>query len=184
MSNKNTVDLFENVSAIKFARLMFENTAEDGTLQINNWYDVDCEDCLTYYNFVAKIKWDENDLEDIRLECNELFCKINRIAKHYKYLDGTYETANEYLCSHDIATYLIFVAPFDATNLQELNADVIGRVSEGPFAYNLIRHSQRLCYLVFLDAPQEVIEYEERMLIASMIIHWLGEYIKIERIDE
>lgn len=184
MSNKNTVDLFENVSSIKFARLMFENTAEDGILYINNWYDVDCDDCLTYNNFVAKIKWDENGLEDIILECDELFCQINRIAKYYKYLDGTYEKANEYLCSHDIATYLIFVAPFDATNSQELNADVVGRVSDGPCAYNLIRHSQRLCHLVSLDAPQEVIEYEERMLIASMIIHWLGEYITIERIDE
>lgn len=184
MSNKNTVDLFENVSSIKFARLMFENTAEDGILYINNWYDVDCDDCLTYNNFVAKIKWDATDLENIILECDELFCKINRIAKYYKYLDGTYEKANEYLCSHDIATYLIFVAPFDATNSQELNADVVGRVSDGPCTYNLIRHSQRLCHLVSLDAPQEVIEYEERMLIASMIIHWLGEYITIERIDE
>ena len=62
---------------MKPVREMFKKTAEDGTLYLNNWYDVDCEDGLTYDNFVVKIKWDKNDLEDIRLECNELFCKIN-----------------------------------------------------------------------------------------------------------
>jgi hypothetical protein len=48
-------------------------------------------------------------------------------------------------------------------------------VSDGPCGYELIRHSQRLCRLLSLNAPESVIQNEERMLFASLAIHSFGE---------
>ncbi len=179
MLNKNTIDFSKNISPIDFAQQMLENTAEDGTLYLNNWYDVDCDDCLTYNNFVANIKWSENDLEDIISEFNQLVDDIKIIANHLDEFDGIPETAVQILVDESIvATYFIYVAPIKATNQQELNAEVIGRVSEGLCGYKIIRHSQRLCRLLCLNAPQIVIQNEERMLFASLAIHSFGKRIE------
>ena len=80
-----------------------------------------------------------------------------------------------------VASYCIFVAPFEAKNKQELNAEVIGRVSDVPCGYELIRHSQRLCRLLSLNAPELVVKNEARMLFASLAIHMFGEKIEITR---
>ena len=68
MQNKNYVDFSTNIPPNEFALEMFKNTAEDGTLYLNNWYDVNCKDCLTYNNYVANIKW---TAEDVKYTINE-----------------------------------------------------------------------------------------------------------------
>lgn len=171
MQNKNYVDFSTNIAPADFAHKIFANTAEDGTLYLNNWYDVDCEDCQTYNNFVATIKWTEEDVEYTINEYNRLFEELDVIADHIDELDGTIATAHEVLPDELVASYCIFVAPFEATNQQELRAEVIGRVSDGPCGYELIRHSQRLCRILSLNAPESVIQNEERMLFASLVIH-------------
>lgn len=181
MLNKNYVDFSTNIASTDFALEMFKNTAEDGTLYLNNWYDVDCEDCQTYNNFVATIKWTAEDVEYAINEYNRLFEELDVIADHLDELDGTSATAQEILPDELVASYCIFVAPFEAKNNQELNAEVIGRVSYGPCGYELIRHSQRLCRLLSLKAPESVVQNEERMLFASLAIHSFGE--KIEKVD-
>ena len=181
MLNKNYVDFSTNIAPTDFALEMFKNTAEDGTLYLNNWYDVDCEDCQTYNNFVATIKWTAEDVEYAINEYNRLFEELDVIADHLDELDGTSATAQEILPDELVASYCIFVAPFEAKNNQELNAEVIGRVSYGPCGYELIRHSQRLCRLLSLKAPESVVQNEERMLFASLAIHSFGE--KIEKVD-
>ena len=178
MQNKNYLDFSTNIAPTDFALEMFKNTAEDGTVYLNNWYDVDCEDCQTYNNFVATIKWTEEDVEYTINEYNRLFEELDVIADHLDELDGTIATAHEVLPDELVATYCIFVAPFEAKTNQELNAEVIGRVSEGPCGYELIRHSQRLCRLLSLNAPNLVVENEERMLFASLAIHMFGESVE------
>lgn len=179
MLNKNTVDFSKNISPIDFARKMLENTAEDGSLYLNNWYDVDCDDCLTYNNFIAKIKWIANDLESVFAEFNTLVNNIEFIANLLNEYDATPESLPKILVDNSlVATYYIFLAPFDATNQHELEVDVVSRLSEGLCGYKIIRHSQRLLQLFSLNAPQPVIENEERMLIASLAIHSFGERIE------
>lgn len=178
MQNKNYVDFSTNIAPTDFALEMFKNTSEDGTLYLNNWYDVDCEDCQTYNNFVATIKWTEEDVEYAINEYNRLFEELDVIADHLDELDGTIATAHEVLPDELVASYCIFVAPFEAKTKQELNAEVIGRVSDGPCGYELIRHSQRLCRLLSLNAPELVVQNEARMLFASLAIHEFGERIE------
>ena len=179
MLNKNTVDFSQNISPTAFAQKMLENTSSNGTLYLTNWYDVDCEDCSTYNNFMANINWSANDLESIFAEFNALVNDIEFIANILNEYDATFESLPEILVDNSlVATYFIYLAPFDATNQQELHADIIGRLSEGLCGYEIIRHSQRLCRLFTLNAPQTVIENEERMLIASNILHWYGERIE------
>lgn len=180
MQNKNYVDFSTNIAPTDFALEMFKNTAEDGTLYLNNWYDVDCEDCQTYNSFVANIKWTAEDVDYAINEFNRLYEELDVIADHLDELDGTSATAQEILPDELVAAYYIFVVPFKATKQQELNAKVIGRVSDGPCGYELIRHSQRLYRLLSLDAPKLVVQNEERMLFASLAIHMFGE--KIEKV--
>ncbi len=181
MQNKNYVDFSTNISPTDFTLEMYKNTAEDGTLYLNNWYDVDCEDCQTYNSFVANIKWSAEDVEHAICEYNKLYKELDVIADHLDELDGTSATAQEVLPDELVASYCIFVAPFEATKQQELNAEVIGRVSDGPCGYGLIRHAQRLCRLLSLNAPELVVQNEARMLFASLAIHSFGE--KIEKVD-
>lgn len=179
MLNKNTVDFAKNISPVDFAHQMLESTAENGTLYLNDWYDVDCEDCMTYNNFVAKIKWSENGLEDIISEFNEIVNDIKVIADFINESDTTLENLPELLVDDSlISTYFIYLAPLNAINQQTLNADVVGRISEGLCGYEIIRHSQRLCKLYSLNAPEIVVQKEERMLLASLIIHAFGKEIK------
>lgn len=181
MQNKNYVDFSTNISPNEFALEMFKNTSGDGTLYLNNWYDVDCEDCQTYNNFVANIKWTAEDVDYAINEFNRLYEELDVIADHLDEIDGTYATATEVLPDELVATYCIFVVPFEAKTKQELRAEVIGRVSDGPCGYELIRHSQRLCRLLSLNAPELVVQNEARMLFASLAIHSFGE--KIEKVD-
>ena len=178
MTNKNFIDFLHENSPLDFARMMFEKSSEDGVLILRNWYDVDCEDCQTYNNFVATIKWTAEDVEYAINEYNRLFEELDVIADHLDELDGTSATAQEILPDELVAAYCIFVSPFEAKNNEELNAEVIGRVSEGPCGYELIRHSQRLCRLLSLDAPKLVVQNEERMLFASLAIHMFGENVE------
>ena len=170
MQNKNYVDFSTNIAPADFAHKMFANTAEDGTLYLNNWYDVDCEDCQTYNNFVATIKWTAEDVKYTINEYNRLFEELDVIADHLDELDGTSATAQEILPDELLAAYCVFVAPFEAKTKQELNAEVIGRVSNGPCGYELIRHSQRLCRLLSLEAPESVIQNEKRKV--SLTSQW------------
>ena len=178
MQNKNYVDFSTNIPPNEFALEMFKNTAEYGTLYLNNWYDVNCKDCLTYNNYVANIKWTAEDVKYTINEYNRLFEELDVIADHLDELDGTSATVQEILPDELFAAYCVFVAPFEAKNNQELNAEVIGRVSEGPCGYELIRHSQRLCRLLSLKAPESVVQNEERMFFASLAIHEFGERIE------
>jgi hypothetical protein len=103
---------------------------------------------------------------------------LDVIADHLDELDGTSATAQEILPDELVASYCVFVSPFEAANQQELRAEVIGRVSDGPCGYELIRHSQRLCRLLSLNAPDLVVKNEAKMLFASIVIHEFGQEIK------
>jgi hypothetical protein len=180
MQNKNYVDFSQNISPFDFAHEMYKNTAEDGTLYLNNWYDVDCEDCLTYNNYVANIKWTAEAVEYEISAYNQLLKEIDVISDHLEELECMDVIATEILPDELVATYSIFVEPFESKNQHELKAEVVGRVSEGPCGYELIRHAQRLCRLLSLEAPKIVVQNEERMLFASLVIHEFGE--KIEQV--
>lgn len=178
MQNKNCVDFSTNIAPTDFALLMLDRTAADGALYLENWYDVDCEDCNTYSSFAVNVKWSEKDMEYAINEFNQLCNELGVIADHIDDLDGTPESALEILPDELVAAYSIYVAPIIAKNNKELNALVIGRVSDGICGYQLIRHSQRLCRLMALDAPEIVVQAEKRMLLASLILHLYGENIE------
>ena len=63
-------------------------------------------------------------------------------------------------------------------NKEDLNAEIIGRVSEGIWGNRLIRHAQRLCRLFQLGAPEIVTDNEERRLIATLSVHAFGKEIE------
>lgn len=171
MLNKNTVDFSKNISPVDFARDMFKNTAEDGTLYLNEW----CDD----NNYKVNIEWTKENLE-------EIICKFNALVKDLKVIaDFTNEFAvgvemiPEMLIDDSVTdTYYNFVAPFESENKEDLNAEIIDRVSEGVWGNRLIRHAQRLCRLFALGAPKIVVENEEKMLIASLAVHSFGESIE------
>lgn len=172
----NFVDFNHDCTLENFAMQMFENTSDDGKLYLNNWYDVDCEDCLTYNNFLAEIHWDSKAFDHIMDYYKSLVAELTEISKHYDELGGNILEShlkarrvlhNEWL----ISTYFIFVAPFTAKNSEQLKTQVYGRVGEGVLGYELIRHSQRLCKLLSLNAPDSVILRECKYLFASCAIH-------------
>ena len=138
---------------------------------MHNWYDIKCEDCLTYNNFFVKMNWTQDDLNQLIVEYQQLVKALEIIAQNYDELDGSLEKARELLPDESVvAAYLIFVVPFDANN-KNFDAQVIGKVGKKPYGYELIAHAQRLCRLLSLRAPAPVIRNEERYLIASMAIH-------------
>lgn len=176
--NENLVDFMQDFTPEDFAVQMLKRTSTDGSLRLYNWYDVKCEDCLTYNNFSIKMKWTKNDLEKLILEYKQLIKALEIIARNYDELDGSLEKARELLPDESVVSaYFIFIMPFDANN-KNLNAQVIDRVGEKPYGYELIAHAQRLCRLLSLRAPAPVIRNEERYLIASMAIHCYASQIE------
>lgn len=177
--NKNFVDFKQDYTPEDFAIQMFEKTSIDGTLYMHNWYDIKCEDCLTYNNFFVKINWIEKDLKELLIEYKQLVKELGIIAQNHDKLDGSLEKAREVLPNESVvAAYFIFAVPFDAENKEQLNAQVIGRVGDEPCGYELITHSQRLCKLLSLGAPEQVIRNEERHLFASLAIHHCASQIE------
>jgi hypothetical protein len=157
---------------------MFEKSSTNGDLYLHNWYDVKCEDCLTYNNFFVKMNWTQEDFNKLMIEYQQLVKDLRIIAQNYDELDGSLEKARELLPNESVvAAYFIFVVPFD-TNNKNLKGQVIGRVGDELCGYELITHSQRLCRLFSLNAPEAVIRNEERHLIANMAIHWYASHIE------
>jgi len=114
MTNKNFIDFLHENTPLDFARMMFEKSSEDGVLILRNWYDVDCEDLLTYNDYRIKINWSEEDLNKAIDIYTKLYNEIGIISKYYDELDGTYETATKVLKDKSILhTYNCFIAPFD-----------------------------------------------------------------------
>ena len=171
MLNKNTVDFSKNISPIDFAHQMLESTAENGTLYLNEW----CDD----NNYMVNIKWTKESLDEIICEFNDLVKDLKVIADFSNEFDGNLEIIPEVLVDDSaIATYHIFIAPLESKNKEDLNAEIISRVSDGIWGNKLIRHAQRLCRLFQLGAPEIVTDNEERMLIASLAVHSFGESIE------
>ena len=180
--NKKFVDLMTDYTVEGFAMQMFEKTEANGDLYLHNWYDVKCEDCLTYNDFFVKINWTQEDFNQLMTEYQQLVKDLRIIAQNYDELDGSLEKAKELLLNESVvAAYFIFVAPFDAENNEQLNAQVIGRVGEEPCGYELITHAQRLCKLFSLRAPKQVINNEEKCLFTSLSVHHFAS--DIEKID-
>ena len=164
MSNKNSINSSNLISPIDFAREMLKNTAEDGTLYLNEW----CDD----NNYKVNIEWTKENLE-------EMICKFNALVEDLKVIaDFTNEFAvgvemiPKMLIDDSVTdTYYNFVAPFESENQEDLNMEIIDRVSEGVWGDRLILHAKRLCRLFQLGAPEIVTDNEERMLIATLIVH-------------
>ena len=157
MTNKNFIDFLHENSPLDFARMMFEKSSEDGVLILRNWYDVDCEDLLTYNDYRIKINWSEEDLNKVIDIYTKLYNEIGIISKYYDELDGTYETA---------------------TKVLKDKYQVFGRGGDELCAYELITHSQRLCKLLSLKAPKRIIHYELKMFFASLAMYMCGESIE------
>ncbi len=177
MTNKNFIDFLHENSPLDFARMMFEKSSEDGVLILRNWYDVDCEDLLTYNDYRIKINWSEEDLNKVIDIYTKLYNEIGIISKYYDELDGTYETATKVLKDKSILhTYNCFIAPFDKN--KNIKYQVFGRVGDELCAYELIAHSQRLCKLLVLKAPKRIIHYELKMFFASLAMYMCGKSIE------
>jgi len=171
MTNKNSINCSKIISPIDFAREMLKNTAEDGKLYLNEW----CDD----NNYKVNIKWTKENLEEIICEFKDLVKDLKVIADFSNEFDGNLEMIPEVLVDDSaIATYHIFIAPLESKNKEDLNAEIIGRVSEGIWGNRLIRHAKRLCRLFQLGAPEIVTDNEERMLIATLIVHAFGKEIE------
>ena len=69
MTNKNSINSSKIISPIDFAREMLKNTAEDGTLYLNEW----CDD----NNYKVNIEWTKENLEE---NINKNFCVYGKYA--------------------------------------------------------------------------------------------------------
>ena len=172
-----------DTSPILFAKLMFENTDEDSNLLLKNWYDVVKDDCESYIDVSCNIKWEKEDVDDLIETYKDLHRELRIISRHLDELDEIHlaqenpyiESSNGILENQHLeATYFIFLAPFKAKNENQLQGQIIGRVGEELYGYEMILHARRLCKLMQLKAPEKVIFNEGRMLIAAMAIHHFG----------
>ncbi|MBO5948382.1 hypothetical protein J6Q66_06060 [bacterium] len=171
MTNKNSINCSKIISPIDFAREMLKNTAEDGTLYLNEW----CDD----NNYKVNIEWTKENLDEIICEFNDLVKDLKVIADFSNEFDGNLEMIPEVLVDDSVIdTYYNFVAPLESENKEDLNAEIISRVSDGIWGNRLIRHAQRLCRLFQLGAPEIVADNEERMLFATLIVHAFAKEIK------
>ena len=179
----NLLSFSLNISPIEFVKLMYENTDENGNLNLYDWYDVNKDDATTHKNYSCKIKWSKEDVEKLIDSYKSLHRALRIISKNLDELNKIHlaqtnpyvDTSNGILESQNLeAVYFIYVAPFRATTKTQLECEVIGRVGEEPCGFEMIRHAQRLCRLMQLKAPEKVIFSEGRMLIASMVIYHCG----------
>lgn len=171
MQLKHSVDLAQECSVLRFAEQMYAYTATDGTLYLNNWYDCYKDDLLTCHTFRASIKWDENSFDDVLDTFQDLLEDLTVIADCYEQLDGTVETARNLLPNESVvATYFIYVEPFDAKNNLQLLSQITGRVGDDLCGFYTILHAQRLCKLLALNAPKLVIRNECRHLFAAWAV--------------
>lgn len=180
MAKTKPLYLDAEASPLSFIELMYENTDEDGNIYFKNWYDIKKDDCESCMDFSCNIKWTKEDVHTIIKNYQLLYKELRIISKHLDELDAIHlaqtkpyiESSNGILEEQHLeATYFIYVAPFKANNEEQLHAQVIGRVGEDLFGYEMIRHARRLCQLMQLKAPKVIIENEGRMLIAAMAIY-------------
>ena len=186
MPNKNPISFETNLSPSEFAKLMFKNTDAEGNLYLNDWYDVVTDDTISCKNYRCNMSWKQEDLYDIIEEYESLQEELRFISQYLDELDEIHlaqknpyiESSNGILKDRHLeAAYFIFVAPFKAKTEKQLRAQVIGRVGDELFGYEMIRHARRLCRLMQLNANENVIFHEGRMLIAAMIVHHYGKKI-------
>lgn len=191
MSNKKALCFSSSVSPIRFVELMLENTDSNGVLNLKDWYDIEKDDLLTCNDFCCSFKWAENDVDNIVKEYNILYNDLQIIAKCLDRLDRMYLAKTNSFCDTSYgllnnkfleSTYFIFVAPFKSENKRQLHAEIIGRVGDNLCGYEMIRHARRLCKLLSLNAPQNILDNEGRMLIAAVALYNCGNSIvKIQK---
>ncbi len=179
---KNVIDFHQNYDAEEFAVQLYNRTNAQGELYLQNWYDVDCDDCSTYRHYIAKMTWTLEEALSVVDRYNELLQALTEIAQHFDLLDETYETAAAVLSNEWVlADYMIYVLPLKGENKQQAECEVVGRVGDGLFGYEMIRHARRLCRLLSMGAPKQVLQQEARYLIASMAVYRYAE--EIARVD-
>lgn len=172
MKDKNSVDLSQEYRFEDFAQQLLDRTAADGTLFLKNWYDVFCDDLMTYNNFCATLRWDQQQLESVLRFYLQTIRELKIIANHYDELDGTYEKAAAILPDESTrATFFIFVEPLNAKDNLHLLSEIIGRVGDDFCGSYVILHAQRLCKLLALHAPKPVIGNECRHLFAALVVY-------------
>ncbi len=178
--NLNSVNFDSDLSPELFAKEMFESTSKDGELRLQNMYDVVLDDCLTCNDILVKIKWNDDSLNFLIANYKKLFEELKIISKNLDEFNSMYlsrteqfvESTNGILNGEQLeSTYFIFVAPFSAKTKEQLDAQIIGRIGDGLFGYEMILHAQRLCRLLSLGAPELIINNEARHLIACMAIY-------------
>ena len=166
-----------------FAAQMFANTDSKGELWLMDWYDIDCEDCSTYNNFVAAIHWTKHDLLSLVDEYRQLLNHLKIIAQQYDRLDGTQEVATKILPNKQVLhTYVTYVMPFFADTKKERLYEIEKRVGKGSVNYELVGHIQRLCKLLYLGANDLILFNEGRHVIASLALFRFG--TKIEKMED
>ena len=134
MTNKNSINSSNLISPIDFAREMLKNTAEDGTLYLNEW----CDD----NNYKVNIEWRKENLE-------EIICKFNALVKDLKVIaDFTNEFAvgvemiPEMLIDDSVTdTYYNFVAPFESENKED-------------FCNPIFHYGGAVCFFLLLSGHQ------------------------------
>lgn len=175
MSNFQAISFDENISPIQFLTLMFEHTGTDGKLYLEDWLNVDSEELNYSHNYCCEIKWNQEQFDELVQEYRKLYMSIQKIAEVYDLLDGTDDTVYRLLKreSH-ISAWYIFVEPLKPTDPEERLREIIGRVGDDLCGYEMINHANRLCRLVFYEAPDMILWSEGRMLIASMALNWYG----------
>lgn len=182
MSNFQSVSFDENVTPIQFLKLMFEQTGLDGKLYLEDWLDVDSDELDDTYNYCCEMKWNQEQFDELVEEYRNLYDSIQRIAEVYDLMDGTVETASRLLKRQsDVANWYIFVQPIETNVPEEREREIIGRVGDDLCGYEMINHANRLCRLIYHQAPDIILWNEGRMLIASLALNWCG--VSMERID-
>lgn len=182
MPNFQSVSFDENITPVQFLKLMFEQTGLDGKLYLADWLDVDSDEFDDRHNYSCEIEWDREQFDELVQEYRGLCESIQRIAEVYDLIDGTDETIRRLLTiEEDVVNWHTYVQPINIIEPEEREQEIIGRVGEGLCGYGMINHANRLCRLLYYQAPDIVLWNEGRMLVASLAINRHG--VSMEQMD-
>ncbi|MBR3242796.1 MAG: hypothetical protein IKF90_08880 [Parasporobacterium sp.] len=165
--NTNKIALLKDDSIIRFPMEdildMFAHTDENGFLRIPEWpYDnKDPEE--PEYVYVYKMNWNWEDCDRMVSTYLELEDRLQSIAK-----SGKRPTLKRIIGGNRD------ISPFSYLKDDLKDAECLK--SDSRFAaYDVVIRAQRYCELVYINAPEMIINNEARLLAQALTIHYHAE---------
>ena len=189
---------YAGLSPVQTIHFMFEQTHPDGTLCIPAWPDDSGESSAFY---TCTMNWSSSDCEKITAEFHALCDDLAKLAECYDDLKDTKEENADLLSAPLLNIWDTYIRKFDLGNLayKQLAAihkkenndepltdqeksilnqyqdavieDAEKRLGNQPAAYEQLIRTRRLCRLLSLHAPKQIVDHEKNLLAQAMVVH-------------